>query len=582
MPHTFLKIHGLKRWLTLLCVTSSLLACSVAQQDEIQANASVLTVTTPVTSCANLTFLNLETIGGPGSKVNSATEEEHNGVPVCTVEGTLAPAINFKTLLPQTTWTQRYLQTGCGGLCGSLNIRIGAADGCAPVDNGEFVLASTDMGHKGHGGEFGADPQKRIDFAYRGVHLTALASKALIQAYYGQQPKYSYFTGCSDGGREALMAAQRYPEDFDGIVAGAPAMNFSVQNSFFHAWQAKSNTDSNGHTILHAQRLPILHNAVLAACDTLDGQEDGLLTDPRACNFDPMTIVCEDHQAGDTCLSNAEATVAQKFYQGPKDPQTGTALALGGPQYGSELSWPGVYVPRPGKDQLFSKMIVMGAIPYLIYQQNPPQPYDLNSFKFNLASFEEIKPLYGLYSSTNTDLTAFKARGGKLMLWHGWSDQHISPINTIAYYEGVKKFMGEQTEEFIQLYLLPGMYHCAGGEGPNQFDMLSKVMAWVEQGTTPNEVVAHQGSNDQGPAAGTPDDGGSMAKSAGSITRSRPVYPYPLIAQYTGQGDANSSENYQPVQGNKGPKRYRWAGEEFMQPGYMLDCDAIDNTLACQ
>jgi hypothetical protein len=190
-------------------------------------------------TCADLLELDLTDIGGVGSRVTHAAGAQDRGVAVCVVEGTLAPSIGFRVQLPQTIWTGRYLQVGCGGLCGQVSLRVGAAEGCAPLGAGGFAIASTDMGHQGQGGEFGRDPQKREDFAHRGVHATAVAAKKLIRAFYGREAERSYFSGCSDGGREALVEAQRYPEDFDGIVAGAPAMNFQVQNSLYHAWQAR-------------------------------------------------------------------------------------------------------------------------------------------------------------------------------------------------------------------------------------------------------------------------------------------------------------------------------------------------------
>ena len=240
--------------------------------------------------CADLQSSDLSAAVGSKVQIRSATEvSEGAPAPYCRVEGTIEPAIQFEVRLPLTSWTQRYLQTGCGGLCGNLNINVGRAEGCAPATNGELVTAATDMGHRngpgrGAGGDDGAwaeaNPQTKIDFAYRAQHLTAVASKALMSRYYGQQPRYSYFSGCSDGGREALMEAQRYPEDFDGIAAGAPAMNFITQNSFYHGWNATTNTGADGQPVLTADKLPILHAATMEACDALDGLKDGQITNP--------------------------------------------------------------------------------------------------------------------------------------------------------------------------------------------------------------------------------------------------------------------------------------------------------------
>jgi len=214
--------------LALLCSgTSAASAVTEPAHDGLAA----LEVVRPSRTCSSLLTLDLASIGGSGSRVTSASvQDTDQGVTVCNVEGTLAPSIGFRVQLPLDGWTQRYLQVGCGGLCGRISLRPDAVAGCVPFESGRFVVASTDMGHQGNGGTFGANPQQRADFAHRGVHLTARAAKALIKTFYDRAPAYSYFSGCSDGGREALIEAQRYPDDFDGIVAGAPAMNFQVQN----------------------------------------------------------------------------------------------------------------------------------------------------------------------------------------------------------------------------------------------------------------------------------------------------------------------------------------------------------------
>jgi hypothetical protein len=498
-------------------------------------------------ACTDLLTVDLGEVGGPGSRVRGAAEAEDRGVAVCAVEGTLAPSIGFKVQFPLTTWTGRYLQAGCGGLCGEVSLRVGAAEGCAPLAAGGFVVASTDMGHQGMGGEFGKDPLKREDFAHRGVHLTAVAAKKLIRAFYGRDAERSYFTGCSDGGREALVEAQRYPADFDGIVAGAPALNFQVQNSLYHAWQARSNTGPDGKAILAAPRLPLLHKAVVEACDGLDGQLDGLIADPRACHFDPGKLACPS-TAQDTagCLTAAEAEAARRLYDGPRDPANGQRLTIGGPQPGSELSWAGVFVPRSPAEPIFSERIALDALRNLIFETNPPAAFGLPDVRFDRATFDRLRPHHPLFDATDPELSAFAARGGKLILWHGWSDPHISPINTIAYHEAVERTMGKaRTAAFERLYLLPGVYHCAGGEGPSLLDLLTPVIDWVEKGAAPDAIVT---------------------RAARPTARSRPVYPYPSLAKYSGHGDKNDASSYgraAPVFTAAPP---HWAGADFYAP----------------
>lgn len=214
-----------------------------------------LAVVGPIVSCSSLTSLDITSIGGNDSYIESATEEVSSGISYCSVEGILNTNVTFQTLLPLSTWTQRYMQIGCGGLCGTLSLDVGVADGSEQVSNGNFALANTDMAG-GSSGEFGLVRDRRVNFAYRAVHWTAETSKLLISTFYGQDPAFSYFNGCSDGGREAKMEAIRYPDDFDGIIAGAPAMLFQFQNTIHHAWLSLSNTNADAERVVIADRLP--------------------------------------------------------------------------------------------------------------------------------------------------------------------------------------------------------------------------------------------------------------------------------------------------------------------------------------
>lgn len=536
----------------------------------------------PVRACTDLVGADLAPIGGAGSRITSATDTTETGRRVCTVDGILAPAIRFRVVLPVDTWTGRYLQVGCGGLCGRVSMTAGAADGCVPLDQGEFVIAGTDMGHEGMGGDFGKDRQKRADFAHRGVHLTAVAAKALIAAFYGRDPAYSYFTGCSDGGREALMEAQRYPDDFDGIIAGAAAMNFQVQNGLYHAWMARSNTSADGKPIITAARLPLIHRAVLDACDARDGQVDGLVSDPRGCSFDPTTIACPDplksSDAG--CLSAAETEALHRFYAGPTDPKSGVPLTAGQVQPGSELAWAGVFVPSSADQPIFSSRIAMDALPNLLFEHALPEDFVLSDLRLDLSTFEQLKARHTLFDATNPDLSAFAKRGGKLIIWHGWADPHISPMNSIAYHEALVRTLGvDLVTSFERLYLLPGVHHCEGGEGPSAIDLLTPMMAWVEQGTAPDAVIARRDAGTDRPTGfGAPEPGADDARPGvakpeisapaglNRTPRSRPVFPYPEIAVYTGQGDSADAANYRRSTPAFVPPVAPWAGTGFFEP----------------
>ncbi|WP_122859283.1 tannase/feruloyl esterase family alpha/beta hydrolase [Pseudomonas viridiflava] len=531
-------------------------------------NLAQLPVVTPVTACAALTQTDLSDIGGSGSRVVSASESSRDGVAVCAVEGLLAPQIGFKLELPTTTWAQRYLQVGCGGFCGHSDSRPGVADSCKPLKTGAFAVASTDMGHKTIDTTFGDDPQKRADFTHRGVRLTALASKKLIQTFYGRKAEYAYFTGCSDGGREALIEAQRYPEDFNGIIAGAAALNFQVQKVLFHGWVARANTGPDGKPIILASHLPILHKAVLAQCDVLDGQIDGLISDPRLCRFDPSVVQCKVSADNAKCLTAPEVEAARRIYDGPKDPASGERLIVGGPQPGSELAWAGLFVPVSADQPIVSQQIAEQSIRSLVFETNPPEDFKLADLRFDKSTFERLRPLHALYDATNPDLAPFASRGGKLILWHGWADPQVSPLNTLAYHEAVEAHMGKaRTESFTRLYMLPGVYHCGRGEGPSEVDLLTPIMAWVEKGQAPGAIVARQylpKPVDKVVAASLP--AFMTREDISNRGRTRKVFPYPYMAEYDHKGyskRANSYQRSEPLTAEKTPK---WVGSGFFQP----------------
>jgi hypothetical protein len=520
------------------------------------ASAAELPAVAPVVACEQLARADFSGLQEAPLHITSATEvRDAPPAGYCRVQGYVEPKVSFEVRLPLSGWTQRYLQTGCGGLCGNLNVRVSNADGCGPAQRGELAVASTDMGHRSGDGVWQEDPQKRIDFAYRGVHVTALAAKALIEKFYGQKPRYSYFAGCSDGGREALMEAQRFPADFNGITAGAPAMNFITQNTFYHGWNARVNTAADGNPILTADKLPILHSAAVAACDELDGLKDGLISEPRACKFDPAVTQCKPGQDPGTCLSAAQAETARQIYRGAHD-AAGRQLVISGPQPGSELSWRGVYIPNAPGQRVMSTQISTEVIKYMAFEKNPPPGYTLADFRFDQATFQAIAPMHAIYDATDPDLSAFSKAGGKLILWHGWADPHISPLNTIAYYKAMQELMGAgRVAQFTRLYLFPGGDHCGGGEGPFSVDLLSPIMAWVERGSAPDALVASH----------LPGGGRDRA----TVDRTRPVYPYPQIARYKGSGNIDEAANFEAaLPKTPWPEKFDWMGSSFFSAGY--------------
>ncbi|HKT02810.1 MAG TPA: tannase/feruloyl esterase family alpha/beta hydrolase [Rugosimonospora sp.] len=495
-----------------------------------------LPVLAPRVDCAALTGVDLSAQVGAGTGIlSAAAASAPAGYPICDVKGVIAPQVQFEVQLPTQTYRQRYLQAGCGGLCGSLAITVQAAVGCAPVTDGSFAIASDNQGHVAGGtadGNFGTDGQLRIDFAFRADHLTALAAKALIAAFYGQQPRYSYWDGCSQGGHEGLTEAQRYPRDFNGILAGAPASITTELNAFNQPWLARVDFDAAGHVILPASKLSLLHTAVLARCDGLDGLVDGQIDDPRRCPFDPASLACPGNVDAAGCLTQAQVTVVRRIYSGAVDPR-GQALYPGGEPFGSELAWAGWMIPpnpAAAQNSTIAWRIGNGWVKYLAFAPNPPLPFTLNDIRFDDATFAKVDRLAGFYDATDPDLTAFKQAGGKLILWHGWADQAIPPLGTIAYYQAVKDRMGglTATQSFARLYLLPGVFHCGGGNAPNSFDLLTPLLNWVEGGTAPNRVVATE-------------------LNGSTVVRTRPVFPYPLVARYDGTGSTDDAANFVPA-----------------------------------
>jgi len=354
------------------------------------------------------------------------------------ITGFTAPNSMFVLELPVTQWNGDYFQGGCGGLCGSLRE---PADCTTALGRGA-AIGYSDLGHESksmNDTSWALQQDLRIDFAN---HALALAAKQIINAFYGQIPHYSYFIGCSDGGREGLMEAQRYPNDFNGIVAGAPTAILSPLNYFKHSWEVQANLDASGKSILTIGKLSVLHNAVMKACDNLDGAADGLLLDPRACTFNTTTLQCPNDVDTANCLTKAQISTVKKIYSGPVDNQ-GNYYYPGGQVYGSELGWANGIVPSKGGNFGMDKSIADLFVGYMsmpLDKQNTT--LGALDVKFTPQDFNSILPMASVYDATNSNLSKFRAHGGKLILYHGYSDPSIVSTGTLAYYSAVVKQMG--------------------------------------------------------------------------------------------------------------------------------------------
>jgi feruloyl esterase len=339
-----------------------------------------------------------------------------------------------------------------------------------------------------------------------------------------------------------------------------------VQNTFHHGWNVLSNKDASGNSILLAGKLPMIHAAVLAECDGLDGLVDGLIGDPRSCRFDPAKLQCVAGQDPATCLSTAEAGVVRRLHDGATDAEGLHLEPKIAHEWGSELLWT-LFVPATQGQTTASENIALSFIRYLAYFNVANPAYALADLQFTVPSFWQTVQTSSYLSATDPDVSHFARRGGKLLLWHGWSDHHISPQSTLAYHDAMRRTLGGRTvEHFSRLYLFPGVAHCGGGEGPDTFDILTPVMAWVEGGVAPDKIVASK-------------------VVGGAVTRTRPVFPYPTVARYTGSGSIDDAANFvafTPRHAEPGRDAdYHWLGKGLYSHGYQATCQAVGTQLVC-
>lgn len=456
----------------------------------------------------------------------------------CRIQGTVSPRIVFEVRLPTTTWNGKFLMQGCGGMCGALNMEA-AED---TLVRG-YAVVNTDMGHAGAG--FIAtwaynDRQAEIDFGYRATHVVATAAKAIVGAYYGKPPAYSYFNGCSTGGRQGMVQAQRFPSDFDGIVSGAPVLNEIGDGTLHLLWSARANADKDGKPILDARKIPLIRNAVMAKCETLDGAKDNILQDPRTCDFKPEDMQCQGDEQSN-CLTSAEVGVVNRIYNGAHNAK-GEKLFKGGMARGSEYEWSPPFVGPTSADGIKTNGSILNRssmiyqfTQYLTFFDDPGPSYDPMTFDWDRDP-PRLMLTESLYNAQNPDLRKFKADGNKLILYHGWDDAEIPPALSVDYYETATKTMGgpEATRDFFRLFMIPGMAHCRRGPGADGFDPVIAMENWVEKGQAPDFILTHKMVKDQ-PYAGLPRLRFPLKREDYAWTR--PVFAYPDVATYKGKGD---------------------------------------------
>jgi feruloyl esterase len=430
----------------------------------------------------------------------------------CRVQASVKPSpdsdIRVEVWLPASNWNGKFEAVGNGGWAGNIDTNALAA----ALRRG-YAAGATDTGHEGGGGPWMANPDKLVDFGYRAVHELAVKAKAIAAAYYGTAPRLSYFQGCSAGGREGLKEAQRFPADFDGIIAGSPALD-TTGRATFAVWIAQ-NTHKTDASFIPAAKFPAIHDAALAACDALDGVTDRVITEPRACRFDPAVLACKNGDAA-SCLTPAQVDTARTMYKPLVNPRTKQEI-FPGFEPGSELGWATMGSARPFVlgTQMFEFMVF----------KNPQWDYTTLNFDADMAAVDRIER--GNINAKQTDLSAFVARGGKMIQYHGWADPQISPASSAEYYDAALKAAkrGTTLQDDYRLFMVPGMNHCGGGDGPASFDMLTALEQWVENRKAPDTIPAAHLTN------GKPD-------------RTRILCPYPQVTTYKGAGDPNDAASF--------------------------------------
>jgi hypothetical protein len=476
----------------------------------------------------------------PPPPASAAVLKSFGSLPAfCRVQGVIQPSsdshIEFEVWLPMSGWNGKYLGVGNGGFAGS----IASATSALVASNipylrealvAGYAASKTDTGHKGADTDAKwalGHPEKIVDYGYRGVHETADKSKAIIRAFYGDGPKHSYFDGCSNGGRQALMEAQRYPADYDGIIAGAPT-NFLTHIAASYIWGLQV-TEIDPASYIPANKYPAIEGAALAACDARDGAKDGVIDDPRTCNFKPAALLCSGPESA-TCLTQPQMTALEKIYAGPRNSQ------------GQQI-YPGL-LPGGESGPVGWGLFISGAVPHTSFRyvssiegganlifQNAAWDFRTYSLDRDVKVADDTmgRPL----NAVDANLKAFEKRGGRLIMYQGWSDSAVPPMGTVDYYNSVIAKMGRKdTESFSRLYMVPGLQHCYGGPGPNTFGatMTAALERWVEVGVAPDGIIATKYKTDGDLASG--------------VVRTRPLCPYPQVARYKGTGSTDEAANF--------------------------------------
>jgi feruloyl esterase len=468
------------------------------------------------TSLPNTTILSAESVpaGGftpPGSG-NAAAAAAFSTLPAfCRVIARLTPTpdsdIRVEVWLPRAGWNRKLQAAGNGGLGGTIPYPA-----LAGAVRAGYAAAATDTGHVGGNADFVAGhPEKLIDFGYRAIHEMTVSAKALVAAHYDARPRRSYFSSCSTGGRQALVEAQRYPDDFDGIAAG----DASWDQMRLYAARVALNVFVNRDpaAVIPSSKYPMIHNAVLNACDAADGVKDGVIEDPARCRFDFAALACAAEDRAD-CLTRPQVDTAKAMTSPIADPRSGTVLHPGRYYPGSELGWGGVAGPAPSGESLEGMRKIVFT-----------PGWDYHTIRVPDDVERAVRADNGLLYAGDPNLAPFFRRGGKLLMYHGWADPLVTPDASLIMFKRINDAVGAAAANALALFMVPGMGHCQGGPGTDVFDKVAAIDQWVESGAAPQSIVASH-------MTGT------------TVDRTRPLCAYPLTAHYAGSGSTNEARNF--------------------------------------
>ncbi len=441
----------------------------------------------------------------------------------CRIAVTLTPTadsdIRSEIWLPASGWNGKFLVVGNGGWAGNLSYPNMAESLAAG-----YATASTDTGHANDGSPAASfaykHPEKMLDFGWRALHETTVTGKSLIKTFYGTATQASIYNGCSTGGRQGMNAVQKFPMDFDGAIVGAPVNPMtrlhagSLYNSIF--------AHKDPANYIPPEKYPMIHKAVIDACDSLDGVKDGLIENPMACHWSPKALQCKAAD-GPSCLTAAQVEMVNTIYGGAINPRTREQVFPGW-ERGSELGFRVTAGPEPEGP-------AVGTFRYVVFQ-NPEWDWRTLNYDTDIALADKMGAAQ--IDAIATDLSPFFSHGGKLLMFHGWADPNVAPRNTINYYNRVLQTMGGEARvsESIRLFMAPGMGHCGGGEGPNTFDRVGTMVQWLSTGKAPTQMIASHSTD-------------------GKVDRTRPLCPYPQVARYKGSGSIDEAANFSCVAAGK-------------------------------